>query len=231
MNDSLFPPLWCADQYGLLATGGTVNVTTLINAYKNAIFPWPSGEILCWFSPPRRAILPLSEIHISRSMRKTLRKSNFCIYINRDFRQVINRCAMAKNRSGQRGTWITRDIIDGYTAMHQAGLAHSIECYDGVKLIGGLYGVTIGKMFAGESMFHTVTDASKVCLCFLIDYLRKKDVLWFDCQQMTPLLRSFGAIEVTREHFVTLLQEAIEKDKTLFSSSTQGPYTLDKLTI
>ncbi|RMG45150.1 MAG: leucyl/phenylalanyl-tRNA--protein transferase [Candidatus Dadabacteria bacterium] len=208
-----FPPHELADEYGLLAVGGDCEVDSLLLAYRNGIFPWPVyDDILTWFSPPKRAVLFFKDLHIPRSLKKLRKKNLFTFAIDRNFNEVINQCATSPNRGDQSGTWITKQIIEGYIELHKAGYAHSIECYSEDKLVGGLYGVSIGAMFAGESMFYTEPNASKLALLYLIDYLRNQQVDWIDCQVMTPLLKQFGAIEIPRAEFLTLLNDAIARN-------------------
>lgn len=205
-----FPALSEADENGLLAVGGDLELDSLLLAYSSGIFPWPiNSKILAWFSPPQRALLFLDEFHVSRSLAKEQKKECYTFSIDRDFEQVMENCAASKNRAKQNGTWITKEMRRAYLELHAHGYAHSIECYKEEKLIGGLYGVSIGKMFAGESMFHTSSNGSKLSLAFLVDYLRKKNVAWLDCQIMTPFLRSMGAREVEREEFIKLLKLAV----------------------
>ncbi len=207
-----FPPLSHADESGLLAIGGDCEVESLLLAYRHGIFPWPFDDrILAWFSPPQRAVLFLDDFHVPQSLAKARKNSIWKFTIDRQFEKVIKECSKSKNRKPQRGTWITRTIVDGFIRFHRAGYAHSVECWDDDRLIGGLYGVSIGGMFAGESMFYLETNASKLCLCFLIDYLRERGVEWIDCQQLTPTFASFGAREIPREKFVALLDRALVK--------------------
>lgn len=202
-----FPPHDSADPSGLLALGGDLEVPSLLLAYSNGIFPWPFDEkILAWFSPPRRAVLFLNKVHVSRSLKKLQRKSPFTFKIDQNFREVITRCATSSTRRDQRGTWITRGIQRAYCELHEAGYAHSFECYEKEKLVGGLYGVSVGRTFAGESMFYTSPNASKLTLLFLCDFLREHSVEWIDCQVMTPLFHSFGAEEVERELFLEMVR-------------------------
>ena len=213
-----FPPHDSADENGLLAIGGDLDVESLLLAYENGIFPWPIFEedILAWFSPPQRALLFVDEVRVPRSLQKQLRRSRFEIRVNTEFHRVVGECAKLINRGRQKGTWINRDIINAYTELHAKGYAHSIECWERGELVGGLYGVSLGAMFAGESMFFRTSNASKFCLLFLIDYLRTNNVPWLDCQQQTPLLTQFGSREVPRKEFLRLLAIQLQKDVSLF---------------
>lgn len=206
-----FPPVESADESGLLAVGGDLEVESLILAYSKGIFPWPfDSKLLAWFSPPERAILFLDKAHISKSLAKKAKRNPYEILINRNTPEVIKRCSTSTNRKAQIGTWITKDMISAYVEFHRAGYCHSIECYRDSELVGGLYGVTLGAYFSGESMFHLEPDTSKLCLLHLITHLRERGFRWLDCQVMTPLLASFGAHEVTRKYFLLLLRQALK---------------------
>lgn len=217
MVNLVFPDPDQADETGLLTIGGDLSLNTLLKAYRSGIFPWPVNEhILTWFCPPTRAILPLKDFHVARSLRKQLKQSNFEFSFDKSFDEVISSCAELDNRSGQLGTWIIPDIQDAYKEFHRAGYAHSVECWKSGKLVGGLYGVSIGMMFAGESMFYRTSGASKAALIFLVEHLKTHGVEWIDCQVMTPLFRSFGAIEIDRDDFLTMLAETLSKPGKLF---------------
>lgn len=217
MAISAFPPVSSADEHGLLAIGGDTEPESLLLAYSSGIFPWPLAEgVLAWFAPPRRAILRTEDFHLNRSTKKAIAHVNFELRINSDFEQVIRSCALANNRKGQSGTWITSEIIEGYIALHELGFAHSVECYCENELVGGLYGVSIGGMFAGESMFYRKSNASKYCLMKLIELARREGLTWIDCQVMTPLFESFGATEVHRDDFMQMLATALSKPQISF---------------
>jgi leucyl/phenylalanyl-tRNA---protein transferase len=208
-----FPPVDNSDENGLLAIGGDLEVETLLLAYSEGIFPWPlDPEYLTWFAPPQRAVLFLEDFHISQSLKRNLRRTNLHFKFNKNIEQVIEFCAALTNRGNQLGTWIIPEMIPAYIALHQAGYCHSCEAYDGDQLVGGLYGVAIGGMFAGESMFYRQPNASKLALCFLVDHLQKQKVEWIDCQMMTPLMESFGAVEIDRAQFTNLLKKALNAD-------------------
>ena len=208
-----FPPVDGADEYGLLAVGGDVEVSSLLLAYRSGIFPWPltPSGLLAWFAPPERAILRLEKFHIPRSLKKKSRNNLFRFAIDTAFDEVIAGCAEGRERK-KKGTWMTADIIRGYSGLHKAGYAHSVECFHGPTLAGGLYGVSLGKMFAAESMFFTEDDASKLCLCYLVQFLAIRGVTWVDCQQLTPLLERFGVVEIPRSEYMSLLQNALAGD-------------------
>ncbi len=202
-----FPPLENAltEPNGLIAIGGDLSLSRLLAAYKQGIFPWFSdGDPIMWWSPNPRMVLFPAELKISNSLAKTLKKIPFEIRFNTDFRQVITACSHTL-RSGQPGTWITQDIIEAYCAMHSGGYAISAECWLDNKLVGGCYGIKIGKMFYGESMFHHVTDASKVAFVSLVQKLEAEGVIMIDCQMKTAHLTSLGAREISRDSFAQLL--------------------------
>lgn len=205
-----FPPLDTADEDGLLAIGGDLEPDSLVLAYQNGIFPWPINEgLLAWFAPPQRAIIFLEDLHISRSLQRELARSTFTTRVDTAFHHVINRCAEVKNRGEQDSTWITQDMIEAYTQLHARGIAHSIEAYLNDELVGGLYGVQLGRFFAAESSFYRKTNASKVAMIALTDYLKQQGITWFDCQVITPFSQSFGATEIPRDAFMQLLGEAL----------------------
>lgn len=212
-----FPPVDYADENGLLAVGGDLEVDSLLLAYRSGVFPWPINERqLTWFAPPERTLLFLDEFHPSRSLRKELKRKDYELVINRNFEAVIRACAESNNRSGQRGTWITNQIIDGFVNFHRAGFAHSIECYKSGELAGGLYGVAIGHYFGGESMFYHSENGSKLALCYLVDYLRSRSVEWIDCQVSNPFLESIGARSIPRVEFMKMLPQALAVNGSLF---------------
>ncbi|NMH58633.1 leucyl/phenylalanyl-tRNA--protein transferase [Alteromonas sp. MYP5] len=197
---------------GLLAFGGGLEVNRLFTAYSQGIFPWFSEEEpILWWSPDPRAIIYLDAFHSSRSLLKLANKKRYRITINGDFKAVIEHCAqIPRHLPGSNvpgGTWITRDMIFAYRALHESGLAHSVEVWEQNTLVGGLYGVGIGKIFCGESMFHTQTDTSKLALFALVKHMLKFDLAFIDCQLPTPHLESLGAISVPREKFIRELHE------------------------
>jgi leucyl/phenylalanyl-tRNA--protein transferase len=186
---------------GLLAAGGSLSVEWLLLAYRQGIFPWfNEGEPILWWSPAPRTVLYPQNFHCSKSLRKLERQQRYQVSEDRDFRAVIAACA--GERQGQRGTWINSQMVEAYLTMHQAGFAHSIECRDGDELVGGLYGIALGKVFFGESMFSHVPNASKLCLKQLVDCGRYEII---DCQLPTLHLHSLGAVEISREQFETAL--------------------------
>jgi leucyl/phenylalanyl-tRNA--protein transferase len=191
---------------GLLAIGGCLSKKRLLNAYRHGIFPWfnPDEPILWWSPDPRLVLFP-DKLIISRSLRKTLRKNIFSVTFDQAFSEVIAACA--EPRKGSAGTWITEDIALAYNQLHQSGFAHSAEAWLDGELVGGLYGVALGRVFFGESMFHTRTDASKVAFAFLVEQLKAWDYQLIDCQVHTSHLASFGAVYCDRDHFIKLLNE------------------------
>ncbi len=193
------------DPDGLLAIGGCLSAVRLMNAYQKGIFPWYSpGEPILWWSPNPRLVLFPEKLKISRSLGKTIRKGRFKITFDQAFTQVMQYCA--EPRSKEIGTWITEDILLAYAQLHQQGIAHSIEAWQDEKLVGGLYGVAIGQVFFGESMFHRAADASKVSFCHLIEKLSDWNYQLIDCQVHTQHLISLGAEEINRQDFSSLLQ-------------------------
>jgi len=200
----------------VVAMGEDLRVATLREAYHKGIFPWPhEGLPLPWFSPRRRAVIFMDEVHVGRSLRKAQKKSGFTFTIDRDFRAVIRACSEA-DRPEQDGTWIAPKIIAAYTRFHEAGDVHSVEVWEGDELVGGLYGVDSGGIFTGESMFHQRPDASKLALLFLIDHLRTRGSTLLDCQVMTPHMEALGAREISRARFLDALAEAQAKGIRLF---------------
>ena len=217
----VFPPVRRASREGVVAVGGTPDAETLLAAYSQGIFPWPhEGVPLLWFSPDPRFVLPLGELHVARSLRKTMRRGSFAVRADTAFETVIRRCS-EQPRPGQGGTWITAEMIAGYTALHAAGLAHSIEAWQGDRLAGGLYGISLGGVFFGESMYAAVPDASKVAFATLLANLIHWDFELVDCQAYTAHLASFGAVDWRRSRFLAAL------DKGLRRPTRQGRWELE----
>jgi len=202
----VFPHPDSADADGFLAIGGDLKPGTLLLAYRNGIFPWTTRP-LTWWSPDPRAVIPIGGVHVSRSLRKVLRRGRFATTFDRAFRRVMERCAAP--RPGRRETWITPPFISGYTRLHELGYAHSVEVWDGERLAGGLYGVAIGGFFAGESMFSDEENGSKVALVAMEEGLRASGFTLFDVQFLTPHLRSMGAVEITRAQYLQRLRRAV----------------------
>lgn len=205
-----FPPVHRAleEPNGLLAAGGELSVERLLDAYRRGIFPWYSdGQPVLWWSPDPRMVLVPSELGISRSLRNRLRKKDYEIRIDTCFSEVLLACA--EPRDSEAGTWITDELADGYTALHRAGYAHCVETWiDGV-LAGGLYGVSIGRMFYGESMFTRASNASKIALAHLARQLERWQFGLIDCQMATSHLASLGAREIARNDFLRMLSELV----------------------
>lgn len=202
-GDCDFPPLLQAltEPNGLIAIGGDLSFSRLLIAYQQGIFPWFSdGDPIMWWSPSPRMVLYPDELNISRSLAKTLKNSPFEIRFNTVFREVISACSNTA-RGGQLGTWITEEIINAYCALHDAGYAISAECWLDNQLVGGCYGVKIGNMFYGESMFHHVSNASKVAFVKLVEKLKDEGIGLIDCQMKTAHLASLGAREIERDDF------------------------------
>lgn len=188
----------------------------LLAAYGQGIFPWPiEGLPLPWFCPPRRGILRFSELHVGRSLARARRQSPWRISFNEDFGAVMRAC-QAQPRPGQEGTWITDQLLRGYQALHAAGHAHSVEVWEGGELVGGLYGVAVLGVFAGESMFHRRPNASKLAVLALAEHLAARGSSFFDIQQLSPHMAALGAEEVSRAEFLALL--AAEQARHLTSS-------------
>lgn len=205
-----FPPVEkaAAEPNGLLAAGGDLSVSRLVDAYGRGIFPWfNEGQPILWWSPDPRMVLFPAELKISRSLTKTLRHSRFEIRADTAFREVILNCGMPRRE--QHGTWITAPMVEAYCEMHRAGIAHSVETWIDEELVGGLYGVALGHAFFGESMFTRVTDASKVALVTLVRQLELWGFGLVDCQMNTAHLASFGAREIPRADFTRRLRELI----------------------
>lgn len=217
MTVTRFPdPRRCSDPDGLLAVGGDLEPETLLLAYRQGIFPWPvtdpgSGEmILAWFSPPKRAILDFSELHIPRSLERARRKSGFTCTVDQAFSRVIKYCASVPRPSPtgtESGTWITPEMTEAYNELHRLGHAHSVETWSGSRLVGGIYGVAVDGAFAGESMFHFESNASKIALLHLAEHLRSRGLGWMDIQMTTPHLEALGAREISRDAYLNRLEE------------------------
>jgi len=192
---------------GLVAVGGDLSVPRLLLAYRSGLFPWTADPVT-WWSPDPRGIIELDAFHVSRSLARTLRKGGDEITFDRAFRAVITACAKTRRPGG----WISPEFITAYTALHEAGHAHSVECWRAGELVGGVYGVAVGGLFAGESMFHRADDASKVALFHLVGRLRERGFTLFDTQMVTPVTRQLGATEISRAAYLRRLAEAVTRD-------------------
>ena len=209
VDEPIFPPPDYADPSGLLAVGGDLSKERLLEAYRLGIFPWYSDDQpILWWSPDPRLVLDLKDFGISRSLRKTLKKGVFQVTFDHAFEQVIQACAVVP-RAAQNGTWITEEMQEAYINLHGLGYAHSVESWFGGKLAGGLYGVSLGKAFFGESMFHLKTDASKVALATLVEKLKSWDFHFIDSQMTTEHMVRLGAKELPRRIFLKRLQSAL----------------------
>lgn len=217
----IFPPPQLAEDNGVLAVGGDLSEERLILAYSSGIFPWPhEGLPLLWHSPDPRTVLVPSEIHVGRSLEKSIRRGTYEVRLDTAFRQVMRGCS-EKERPNQDGTWITDEMIEGYVALHRRGLAHSVEAWRGDELVGGLYGVSLGGAFFGESMFAEAPDASKVAFATLVRQLDRWGFDFVDCQVHTEHLERFGAVEWSRTRFLAALKKALKKPTRV------GPWRLD----
>ncbi|MCU0822706.1 MAG: leucyl/phenylalanyl-tRNA--protein transferase [Spirochaetes bacterium] len=210
-STSIFPHPDESDEYGLLCYGGSLKVEILIDAYSHGIFPWPhEGYPLLWFSPPERGIIEFDSLHIPERLARFRRTWKGEFRFDTNFREVIVSCANKKRR-GQRGTWITEEIINGYLSFHNAGYAHCIEAWEGNDLAGGIYGVFVGNVFSAESMFFNRPNCSKLCLWRLIEHLQGIGSTWLDVQVLTPATEQFGGIYITREEFLKRIRKEHEK--------------------
>jgi leucyl/phenylalanyl-tRNA--protein transferase len=208
----MFPPVEMADDDGLLCYGGELSVPILLEAYSNGIFPWPhEGYPLLWFAPPQRGIIFCEEFHLSKRTRRAIRSAGYTFKIDTNFAAVVQGCA--DQRQNAEGTWITPEVQAAYNELHSLGIAHSVETYQGEELVGGLYGVSIGSFFGGESMFNRTDNAAKAALGFLVEYLQERGVEWLDCQLMNPLFEQMHAREVPRERFMEMLEEALKQPR------------------
>jgi len=206
-----FPPAENADSEGLVGFGGELSPAWILDAYRHGIFPWPITDFeapLAWWSPDPRAVIEFDRFHVSRRLRRTYRGGKFEVTRDIDFAGVIRGCAMSPGRLNQ--TWLTPEMIDAYVRLHQLGFAHSIEVWRQHELAGGVYGVAIGGMFAAESKFYRVRDASKVALVHLVEHLRRQGYTLLDIQQLTPHTARFGAMAIPRIEYLSRLAKTID---------------------
>lgn len=210
-----FPPLSTAlvEPDGLLAAGGDLSSQRLIDAYRKGIFPWYSpGDPILWWSPNPRCVVIPGQSHLSRSLKKRLRKQDFQVTFDQAFDQVMRACAAP--RSSEDGTWITNEMYEAYCILHQQGVAHSVEVWQEGELTGGLYGVSMGRVFFGESMFSRKPNTSKIAFSWLVEQLSNWDYALIDCQVRSEHLMSLGACEISRDTFVTQLEQNVDSQNT-----------------
>ena len=204
LKELFFPDVTEADRDGILAVGGDLSPERLLLAYQSGIFPWfDSDDPILWWAPPRRMVLFPDELVVSKSMRSILRKEIFTVTFNKDFRGVISNCSQIR-RNGQRGTWITSEMIEAYVKLHELGFAKSVEVWQNNELVGGLYGIDLGHVFCGESMFSKVSNASKVAFITLVENLKIRKYKLIDCQVHNDHLESLGAREIERAEFMKI---------------------------
>lgn len=207
-----FPPPAHAEPSGLLAVGGDLRPERLIEAYRSGIFPWFSeDDPILWFSPDPRLVIFPGGLVVSKKLQKTIRQQEFEVRFDTSFREVVRSCAKSE-RKGQSGTWITEDMISAYAELHKRGYAHSVETYYEGALVGGLYGVSLGGAFFGESMFFDMANASKVALYYLVERLKRWDFDFIDSQVPNDHMKSMGGKEVERSSFLAMLDKSLEKE-------------------
>lgn len=204
-----FPAPQSAGSDGFLGVGGRLTPEWLLDAYRHGIFPWPLGDgTLAWFSPDPRTVIEFADFHVSRRLRDTLRSKKFTVTFDQDFAGVIDGCATAQDRLEH--TWITSEMRSAYIEMHRLGHAHSVETWHEGRLAGGTYGIAVGGLFAAESMFFRVSDASKVALVTLVEHLQARGYVLLDIQQMTPNSRRFGATDLRRRDYLRRVAAAVD---------------------
>ena len=209
-HDLRFPPVDRASPEGLLAVGGDLCPERLLEAYRQGIFPWYNDDQpILWWSPDPRAVLFPNKLHVSRSLKRRLRQNVFTVTLDTSFRTIMEQCAGPRPQYPEGGTWITGDMLDAYTRLHELGYAHSVEAWQDGRLVGGLYGVAIGGAFFAESMFTKIDDASKVALVRLVMQLQVWNFRLIDCQQFSSHVSRFGAEEISRSDFITHLNQAL----------------------
>jgi len=210
-EELVFPDPKLANAEGLLAIGGDLSIERLLLAYQNGIFPWfEDDEQILWWSPDPRLILKLEDFKISKSLLRIIKSQKFTVKFNTRFKDVIESCSKIK-RKDELGTWITEGMKSAYIKLHEEGFAHSVEIYLDDTLVGGLYGIAIGKVFCGESMFHTASNASKLALYYLVKLLRENNFSFIDAQTPTDHLKSMGAKEIKRSEFLDLLYQEVTR--------------------
>lgn len=208
-DDMVFPPVEYADEYGLLAMGGDLSPERLLCAYRSGIFPWyGEGQPLLWWSPDPRMVIHPDRFHVSRSLERFLRKGVFRVTLDTCFRDIITACAESRLAKHE-GTWIMPEMIEAYCGLHEAGFAHSVEVWRGDALAGGMYGVSLGRVFCGESMFSYQTNASKTALAYLCAQLTRWEFPLLDCQVANPHLESLGGVNIHRADFIKQLRSLL----------------------
>ena len=202
------------DAQGLVGVGGDLSPGTLVRAYSEGVFPWYNeGDPILWWSPDPRAVIELDGLHVSRRLARTIRSGKFRVTVNRCFTRVMRACGDTRPE----GTWVTGDMLAAYTELHRRGFAHSLEVWQDEELAGGIYGVAVGGLFAGESMFHYKTDASKVALVSLVERLRERGYVLFDVQMTTDHTERMGAVEIARDEYLERLREAVRLTNVSFA--------------
>ena len=204
-NNLIFPNVEEADKMGILAIGGDLTPERLLLAYKSGIFPWfEDGNPILWWSPNPRMVLFLDDLVVSKSMRNIIKRNIFKVTFNQDFKSVITNCSQVK-RNGQNGTWITNEMVEAYCKLHELGIAKSVEVWQNNELVGGLYGIDLGHIFCGESMFSKVSNASKMAFIALANQIKKENYKLLDCQVYNEHLESLGCVEIDRKDFMRIL--------------------------
>lgn len=222
-TDLRFPPVELASPEGLLAIGGDLAAARLLEAYKHGIFPWYSeGQPIMWWSPDPRALLFPGKLKISRSLRKLIRQSKFEVSFDQNFLEVVRACSEPREQQAEQGTWITPEMMDAYLKLHELGYAHSVEVWRENKLVGGLYGISLGRAFFGESMFSRTSNASKIAFVMLAKQLEKWKFHFIDCQLPSDHLSSMGVESIRRDEFLERLALSLEFD------DKKGRWSLDK---
>lgn len=231
MSESIFPPPETADENGIVAVSRSLNCAMLRDAYLHGLFPWPFGDeydFIPWCAPLKRGVIMMDEFHIPKSFLREMKKLDFTLKIDHDFRSVITACAGAR-RKGQDGTWITSQMIEAYCEFHRQGYAHSFETYDREgNLAGGLYGVENGKIFCGESMFYKVSGASKFAFVKMAEHLKARGIKIIDTQMVTAATAAFGAKEIPSAEYIKLLrrygedQQGVIQNRMVLEKSTSG---------
>lgn len=199
---------WAADDDGIIGAGADLEPSTLVAAYRAGVFPWPHDDWLPWFSPDPRAIIPVGGLHVSRRLARTIRQRRFRVTIDADFQNVMLRCSEERTD----GVWITDAMVVAYCRLHEMGWAHSVETWEGGRLVGGLYGVSIGGLFTAESMFHRVPDASKVAMVGFMAQCEREGIELVDIQVLTDHTRSMGGVEMEKSEYLDRLARAVAKD-------------------